>query len=140
MGINFSSIAPLSLVSWLPTRGRSRPVIPQMQDNSVAELTEAGTYQVANYGLDLIHTFAFKDLPLSDYSGGWDWVNKVQAAGTMSLVGFYFGVGRQLNQFTFTDESGIVHTVRFKDANFKPTDPDYLYVDITFTLVEEHYQ
>ncbi len=136
MGISF---AYSGLTSWLPTRGRSRPVIPQMQDNSVVELTEAGTYQVANYGLDLIHRFVFNDLPLSDYSGGWDWVNKVQAAGTMSLVGFYFGVGRQLNRFTFTDESGVAHIVRFKDATFKPADPDYLYVNITFTLVEERY-
>jgi hypothetical protein len=137
MSISFSYAG---LTSWTPTRGRSRPVEPQMQDNSVAELTEAGTYQVSNYGLDLIHSFVFKDLPRADYSGGWDWVNKLQAPGTMSLVGFYFGVGRQLNQFTFTDESGTTHTVRFKDANFKPADPDYQYVDISFTLVEENYQ
>lgn len=137
MAISFSYSG---LTAWTPTRGRSRPVVPQMQDNSVAELTEAGTYQVSNYGLDLIHPMTFKDMPLSDYSGGWDWVNKVQAPGTMSLVGFYFGVDRQLNQFTFMDETGVAHTVRFKEAQFKPADPDYQYVDITFTLVEEHYQ
>ncbi len=121
-GITF---AFAGLTSWVPTRGRSRPITPKTLDNSVAALTEAGTYQVANYSLALIHPMVFENLPVADYN---------------TLFTFYLGVGRQLNQFSFTDETGAAHNVRFHSGDLKPADPDYLYVNISFELIEENYQ
>lgn len=137
MAITFSKAG---FTSWTPARGRNRPAEPRVKLNDVADLTEAGTYRISNYGADLVHPFEFEDLPRADYDGGWNWATKTQAVDTMSLVGFFFGVAeRMLNTFTFTDEAGVAHTVRFMQADFRPSDPDSRYVNISFELIQEHY-
>jgi len=121
MGFSFSKVG---LATWAPTRGRNYPVQPQMQDNSVRELTEAGTGRVSVYSLDRIHRFVIKDLPVAEYN---------------TLLVFFFGVGRMRDSFTFTDESAATQPTRFFSGDLKPADPDSRYVDVDFSLIEENY-
>jgi hypothetical protein len=136
MPISFSSGG---LTTWAPGRGRSRPIKPKINDNSVIERTEAGNYRVSDYGVDLVHQFVFKDMLAADYDGDFDWATHTQTPGTQSLVGFYFAVGRMKNTFTFTDEAGVAHTVRFLNPNFSPSDSDSRNVSVSFNLIEENY-
>lgn len=124
--------------TWAPSRGRSFPKSTPIKGYDVIEQTEDGTFQVSNYGAVRIHPVTISRLPRADWDGGFDWATKTQTPGTQSLANWFYNVaGRMLNTFTFNDEEGVPHTVRFSEPELSPTDEDNRYVDVSFELIEE---
>ncbi len=79
----------------------------------------------------------FEGLPAADFDGGYNYAANAQAAGTQSLVNWFYNVfSPSRAAFTYTDPFGKGHTVTIEGDRLDFTETNYGLYDGTIILKE----
>lgn len=79
----------------------------------------AASYSYRKGAPELLLELEFKDLPASEFDGGYDYATSTQGAATQCLVNWFLNVAPPGTPFTYNDAFGCARTVRFADAGLK---------------------